>query len=415
VQTSNQTTTTTSTTTSTSPPPAFTLRLLSEQPDGTPLKGATVQVLGGNNPVTASLPTNITIAGGSTYSLTAGALRGYSFSHWSAGGTTTSVDVSLTSDTTLVAYYIPNGMQTLSVVAKLLDGKSVVGVDAQIIPQHGTAFNDTIPVNLTASYGQTYKIVADSASAVAFKYWNGDSALTNDTFVTALDGNATITAYYQALPIPYKASGSGNHTITVIAHTMDGGLVIGAYFQVRIHGVWNHVADGYSPASVTVPDGSEEVVMYHCSEVANVCSDKFFVYRFWNNTNPVTLTRWQYLNLQSDLVLNSFYEVIPASEAVHVTIEAVTSSGPIFVDCTCGSLVTIANLNGTAVAQSLEPYSFWLWKGETYFVTVGDLPGYTFSGWTTGAKTYTIQITAQPQGDPSDPYYQYFAAIYWKN
>jgi uncharacterized repeat protein (TIGR02543 family) len=45
-------------------------------------------------------------------------------------------------------------------------------------------------------------------------------------------------------------------------------------------------------------------------------------------------------------------------------------------------------------------------------VTVGDLPGYAFTGWTTGATTYSITFTAQPQG--TDPYYQYFAAIYAK-
>jgi hypothetical protein len=139
------------------------------------------------------------------------------------------------------------------------------------------------------------------------------------------------------------------------------------------------------------------------------------VYRHYNNTTPTTFTRWQYITLTGDMVVNSFYQVIPASEAVHVAIEAVNSTGPIFVNCTCGSLVTIADKNGTTIAQSLEPYSFWLLKGQTYTVTVGDLPGYRFTGWTTGATSYSITFTAQPQGtDPSNPYYQYFAATYVK-
>ena len=218
------------------------------------------------------------------------------------------------------------------------------------------------------------------------------------------------------MAFPYKHSGTGNHTLTVIAHTMDGGLVIGAYFQVRIHGVWSNVADGYTPASVTVPDGSEEVVMYHCAQTAG-CADKFFVYRFWNNTSPITLTRWQYWNMNQDAVFNSFYEVIPASDAVHVTIEAQDQSSgqPIFVNCTCGAPITVYNSAGTAVAASLEPYSFWLWKGQTYTVTVGDLSGYTFMGWTVSSSGHTISFVAMPWTNGPDPYYQYFAAIYHKN
>jgi len=328
------------------------------------------------------------------------------------------VTVILGQNTSLVAFYKPLGTQTVAVTAKLLDGKSVVGVQLDIIDhqlQQASAHSiDTIPANLTGRYGDTYTVTAGSAAAVTFQYWNGDHSLTSANLTVTLDGNTTVTAYYQEQAIPYKHSGTGNHTITVIAHTMDGGLVIGAYFQVRIHGVWDNVADGYTPASVTVPNGNEELVMYHCAQ-ENGCEDKFFVYRFYNNTTPTTYTRWQYINLESDMVVNSFYQVIPASEAVHVTIEATDASTgqPIFVNCTCGSLITIADLNGTTIAQSLEPYSFWLWSGTTYTVTVGTLTGYTFLRWTTNQTSFTITFTAQAT-DPSNPYYQYFAAIYAK-
>jgi hypothetical protein len=320
----------------------------------------------------------------------------------------------LNQNTSLTAFYKPLGAQTLSVVAKLLDGKSVVGVGLIILngQKAGANTNDTVPAKITARFGDTYTVVARSAASVFFKYWNNDPAITNASFTTTLTGNTTITAYFQQLAFPSKHSGTGNHTISVVAHTMDGGLVIGAYFQVRINGTWNHVADGYTPGSVTVPAGNEELVMYHCAQVAGFCADKFFVYRHYNNTTPNVLTRWQYISLQGDIVVHSFYEVIPASQAVHVTIEAADSTGPIFVNCTCGSLVTIRSLNGTPVAQSLEPYSFWLWKGQTYTVTVGDLPGYSFTGWTTGATSYYITFIANPQG--ADPYYQYFAALYAK-
>jgi hypothetical protein len=393
----------------------YSLKITAELPNGTALKGLTADVAPSGLPATtSSLPAALTLSNAASYVVTADAKKGLSFTHWSSGETAASIAVFLSQNTTLVAYYVPTGLQTLSVVAKLLDGKSVVGVDVVVVQAGGVATNDTIPENVTTTAGHTFTVTADSASAVAFKYWNDDPALTNDSLTVALYGNTTITAYYQQLAFPYKPSGSGNHTITVIAHTMDGGLVVGAYFQVRINGVFNKVADGYTPASVTVPNGNEELVMYHCAQTAG-CEDKFLVYRHYNNTTPTTYTRWQYIDLQSDMVVNSFYKVIPASEAVHVAIEAVNSTGPIFVNCTCGSVVTIADLNGTVVAQSLEPYSFWLWKGQTYTVTVGDLPGYSFTGWTTGATSYSITFTAQPQGtDPTNPYYQYFAATYVK-
>lgn len=361
------------------------------------------------------MPATVILSGGAGYTVSLDDKKGYSLVRWSSGETSTSITVTLSQNMTLIAFYKPLGQQTLRVIAKLLDGKSLVGVGLDMINSQSVKTSNTIPENISASFGQTYTIVAKSTSAVLFKYWNGNLTLTNASLTTSITGNTTAVAYFQQLPFPYKHSGTGNHTITVIAHTPDGGLVVGAYFQVRINGVWNHVADGYTPASVTVPAGNEELVMYHCAQVPGLCDDKFFVYRHYNNTTPNVLTRWQYLNLQSDMVMHSFYEVIPASEAVHVTIEAVNGTGPIFVNCTCGSVITIANLNGTPIAQSLEPYSFWLWKGRVYTVTVGNLTGYTFMGWTTGQTGYTITFTAQPQQGASDPYYQYFAAIYKKN
>ncbi len=399
-----------------SPPATYTLQVSAELPNGTALKGFTAEVgQSGHQATESPIPVTMLLPGGTDYVVTVADRNGFSFVRWSSGGTGQSVGVLLDQDTSLIAFFRPPGVQTLSVTAKLLDGRSVVGVGVELISHQRAASastSDTMPANFTASYGQTYTVVADSASSVAFKYWNDDPTLTNASYTVTVTGNTTVTAYYQQQALPYTHSGKGNHTITVVAHTMDGGLVVGAYFQVRIHAVWNDIADGYTPASVSVPDGNEELVMYHCAQVAVTCSDKFFVYRYYNNTAPDTLTRWQYIDLQSDMVVNSFYEVIPASDAVHVTIEAVNSTGPIFVNCTCGSPVTISDLNGTPIAQSLEPYSFWLWRGQNYTVTVGDLPGYGFTGWTTGATSYTISFTAQPQG--TDPYYQYFAAIYAK-
>ncbi len=351
--------------------------------------------------------------------ITAATLKGYSFVKWSSGVTSAGVTVLLNQNTSLVAFYKPLGAQTLAVTAKLLNGKSLVGVQLDIIDhqlQQASAHSiDVIPANFTAKYGDVYTVTADSAASVLFQYWNGDHSLTNASLTVTLTGNTTVTAYFQQLAFPYAHSGAGNHTITVIAHTMDGGLVVGAYFQVRINGVWNNIASGYTPGSVSVPNGNEELVMYHCAQTAG-CENKFFVYRYYNNTTPTTFTRWQYINLQSDMVVNSFYQVIPASEAVHVTIEATDSSSgqPIFVNCTCGSLITIANLNGTTIAQSLEPYSFWLISGQSYTVTVGPLSGYTFQRWTTGSTSFTISFVAQAVNPSQDPYYQYFAAIYAK-
>jgi uncharacterized repeat protein (TIGR02543 family) len=401
------------------PPPKYTLQIAAEVQNGSPVNGITAQVvLSGDTLFTQSLPATLTLNGGDTYTVTVSDKKGFMLWHWSSGETTTSASVLLNQNTSLVAFYKPLGLQTVQVTAKLLNGKSVVGVGLGIVNhqmQSSSASSiDTIPANFTGHGGDVYTFTAKSAAAVLFKDWNNDPTLSNATLTVTLASNATVTAYFQQMAFPYKHSGTGNHTLTVVAHTMDGGLVIGAYFQVRINGQWNHVADGFTPGSVTIPDGSEEVVMYHCAQTDG-CSNKFFVYRYWNNTSPITLTRWQYFTMNHDQTFNSFYEVIPAVDAVHVTIEAVDQSTgqPIFVNCTCGALVTVYNTAGTAVAQSLEPYSFWLWKGHVYTVTVGDLSGYTFAGWTVSSTSHTITFTAQPQG--SDPYYQYFAAIYRKN
>ena len=405
----------------TPPPPAtYTLTIAAELPNGATLVGLTAQVTGLNQPGTPTpLPAAISLPSGFVYTITAGTPKDYSFVKWSSGGTSSGTNVLLNQNTSLVAFYKPLGTQTLAVTAKLLNGKSLVGVQLDIIDhqlQQASAHSiDVIPANFTGKYGDVYTVTADSAAAVEFQYWNGDHSLANASLTVTLTGNATVTAYFQQLAFPYAHSGPGNHTITVIAHTMDGGLVVGAYFQVRINGAWDNVASGYTPGSVTVPNGNEELVMYHCAQTAG-CESKFFVYRYYNNTTPTTFTRWQYINLQSDMVVNSFYQIIPASEAVHVTIEAVDSSTgqPIFVNCTCGSLITIADMSGTTIAQSLEPYSFWLISGQSYKVTIGNLSGYTFQSWTTGVHSFTLGFTAQTT-DPSNPYYQYFAGIYSKS
>jgi hypothetical protein len=357
-------------------------------------------------------PAMFTLPAGRTYSITINDISGLIFGGWnlSAGSRTTTV--SMMGDVTMIANYKLPGSQTISVSGRDLAGKSVAGVSTYLYDKNGVKIaSDVIPTNFTVNYGGSYTVVADSHAFLAFKHWNNNLALASNRFNVDVTGNLSLTADYQRLPYPYTPHGRGNYTITVVSHTMDGGELVGMYFQVRINGVWNHVADGYTPASVSVPAGNEEVVMYHCAQVSQ-CSEKFFVYRYWNNTSPLTLTRWQYIDIKSDVVLNSFYEIIPATDAVHVTIEAMNSTGPIFVNCTCGSVVTINNSGGTSVAQSLEPYSFWLWKGRGYTVTVGDLPGYLFKGWTTGATSYTISFVAEPQ-DPAS-LTQYFAAMYTK-
>ncbi len=234
----------------------------------------------------------------------------------------------LDQDRNLVASYRLFGLQTVSVLAKTLDGRSLAGVRVIISSLQDGAPPQTniIPTNFTAKYGQTFSVFADSTSAVAFRFWNNDKALTNESYTLKVQGNSSITAYYQKLPLPYTVSGKGNHTITVVAHTTDGGELVGAYFQVRIHAVWNHYASGFTPASVTVPAGIEELVMYHCAQVPPGCSDKFFVYRYYNNTMPYTLTRWQYVNVTGDMTFHSFYEIIPAPTANE---SSCTSVGPI--------------------------------------------------------------------------------------
>jgi len=378
--------------------------------NGTELRNAQVMVWGqGLRNESSTIPANFSLLAGNSYNISVSNVTGLIFAGWNLGGNTKTTTVSLVGDVSLLAAYKLPGSQTISVSGSDLDGKSVAGVGVYLYDKSGVKIaSDIIPTNFTVNYGQSYTIVADSHAVLAFRYWNQDQTLANNRFNVNVAGNTSLTAVYERLPYPYTPHGKGNYTITVISHTKDGGELVGMYFQVRINGVWNHVADGYTPASVQVPAGNEEVVMYHCAQVAG-CSEKFFVYRYWNNTTPNTLTRWQYIDIKSDVVLNSFYEIIPARDAVHVTIEAMNSTSPIFVNCTCGSVITIHNSGGTAVAQSLEPYSFWLWRGSTYTVTVGDLPGYVFKGWSNGATTYTTSFVAEPEDSNLT---QYFAALY---
>jgi hypothetical protein len=97
------------------------------------------------------------------------------------------------------------------------------------------------------------------------------------------------------------------------------------------------------------------------------------------------------------MVINSFYDVMPSSKAVHVVIQSLNASNyqPLF-HCTCGALITIY-YNGQPFAQSLTPYAFFLWKGANYTVTLGPLYPYTFIKWDNGVTTTTRTFVAQLQ------------------
>ena len=111
-----------------------------------------------------TLPTTLVLTGGVTYTVTVAGPKGYTLAHWSSGETTNSVSVQLNKNTSVIALYKPLGMQTVQVNAKLLNGKSVVGVGLGIVnhqlQQASASSTDTIPANFTGHPGDVYTFTA---------------------------------------------------------------------------------------------------------------------------------------------------------------------------------------------------------------------------------------------------------------
>lgn len=353
-----------------------------------------VSSYGGGVADNSMLPTNLNLTGGARYSITANEGNGYIFDHWSTGQTSNSISILLNSTVSLTAEYVVAGLQTISVLGRDQNNRTVAGTSVDFYANGVFNGSDVLPANFTAKYGDNVSVVAPPYTSLSFKYWNNNHSMTSEADNFTVRDNTSLTVDYQTGPIPYTAPGAGNHTITVISHTPDGGELVGAYFQIRIHGVWNDYAQGWTPASIQVPAGTEELVMYHCARVAP-CLEKYFVYRHYNDTQQ-TLTRWTYIDLQSDVTVNSVYEIMPENQTVNVHVNGVNASNyKGLYNCTCGALITIYQ-NGQPVAQSLSPYSFFLWAGRNYTVNLGPIQGYAFIRWDDGVTSSNRSFIATP-------------------
>ena len=407
------------TSSSSSGPASYVLDIKAQLDNGTTLSGLRVVISAGNTMVNSSqLPASFDLKGGTTYNITVSDGNGYYFDRWKTGQSSRSIIVVLSGDLILTADYRAAGLQTISVYGKDVENRTVAGPTVYFYKNGIMNGSDVLPANFTATYGERVSVVAFGATSLSFKDWNDNLSMTNEAYNFTVKDNTSLTAYYIPGAVPFTPPGPGNYTITVISHTLDGGELIGAYFQVRINGVWNNYVQGWTPASVQIPANvTEMLVMYHCARV-DPCTQRFFVYRHYNDSAN-TLTRWIYIPPGSgNVVINSFYEIVPASGVVYVHVNGVDSIyHRNLYNCTCGALITIYQ-NNTPMAQSLTPYSFFLWKGANYTVNLGPISGYTFVDWDNGVTSTNRSLVPTPEYvDAYDPYAydQDIAGIYQKD
>ena len=130
-----------------------------------------------DNPATGSVTGGGVYDDGSSVTITAYPANGYRFDHWSTGSTDNPYTLTVTTDTTIIAYFVSNAPATYTVTV-LVDNPAAGSVNG------GGEYED----------GTSATITAYPADGYHFDHWSTGS--TDNPYTLTVTSDTTITAYF---------------------------------------------------------------------------------------------------------------------------------------------------------------------------------------------------------------------------
>ncbi len=186
------------------PSTTITLSLQAEDLSGHDLSGLAVIVLQNHQTVgNEYFPYQFTLNNSETYTVTAYDYGSYTFDHWSDGSTSRVLTFSLSSDTTLTAYYRnvgsapPAGKSIIIVTAVDSTGKPLTGLTATLWLNGINVGLTYTPSTFEISNGPIYYVAASSYGGYTFSHWS--NGYTQSFYPVALGGTTlSLEAIYTA-------------------------------------------------------------------------------------------------------------------------------------------------------------------------------------------------------------------------
>ncbi|MDG6998338.1 MAG: spherulation-specific family 4 protein [Nitrososphaerota archaeon] len=217
---------------------------------------------------------------GQTYTVCVSNYGSYTFNHWSDGSTNSCDTVTLSSSTSLTAYY--STPVTLTIQSDNLAGTPITGMWTTVSSNGVVVASGNTPFSFTGISGVTYTISSSNYGSYTFNHWSDGS--TGNSITLTPTQSTTLTAYY-----------SSQVTITIESANLNGNQFSGMWTVFSSSG--NIVATGYTPMTITVNSGTQYAI--------SVSNYGRYVFSYWSNgqtTSSITITPTQ------NIVLVAYYK-----------------------------------------------------------------------------------------------------------
>ncbi|MGI0086874.1 MAG: fibronectin type III domain-containing protein, partial [Nitrosotalea sp.] len=279
VGTSSPSNTASGTTSSGTTSTPVTITVNSVKLSGTSFTGMWVELHASNGTILATgyTPATFTVTPGVQYTVYAANYQSTIFNHWSNGSTNSSITITPTQNTALVAYY--STPVTITVNSVKLSGTSFTGMWVELHASNGTILaTGYTPATFTVTPGVQYTVYAANYQSTIFNHWSNGS--TNSSITITPTQNTALVAYYST-PV----------TITVNSVDLSGTPITGMWTVIRTPS-GTTLAQGYTPTTFTVTAGNTYVV-----HVGNYNTNVFNHWNGGNTTSYYTITPTQSVTL----------------------------------------------------------------------------------------------------------------------
>jgi len=303
-------------------------------------------------------PNRTVYSAGETVVVTATPADGYKFTEWSggAGGTDTSVTVTMNGDMTLKANF-QQQTYTLSVGANTAQG--------------GTVSRN--PSKAVYTYGEQVTVTATPEKGYIFKGWTDDAAPANSSVIITTDGNKTLTAIFelQTYKLTTNVDPSGRED------PLGGPTIYSFGYVTRDPNKETYVYG--ERVTVTATPYDRMLLKLKTIETQNVIATPSHVYE--RPPSQFVFTGWTGA-LES------------TSNVVTITMDDNKTLTAHFKERTelSYTLATITNQDvGATISRSPDNASYK--EGQTVTVTAPTVTGYTFTGWSGDATGTANPLT----------------------
>jgi hypothetical protein len=145
---------------------------------------------------TGYTPLSFSAESGVNYQVTVSNYQNYVFDHWENGSTNSARTISVTSDTTLTAYYSTGAKQVkLTVKSADTNGRAITGVSTTISKGDGTVVRTGYtPLSTSVLSGTTYYATVSDYKNYKFDHWEDGSKSKTRTITPSSD--MTLIAYF---------------------------------------------------------------------------------------------------------------------------------------------------------------------------------------------------------------------------